>query len=120
MLKTTALLAAAFLAAPAAFAGDCSPKEAEAVGKTAADLVRARVESVTAVAGKEMMNLSACKSKGGGFEIKYKYNFMAADGYLWVEGEGTINGASGEIEVKRMADKLKDAAEAKNIVLAAR
>lgn len=120
MLKTTALLAATVLFAAPAFAGDCSPKEAEAAGKTAADLVRARVESVTAVAGKEMMNLSACRTKGSGFEIKYKYNFMAADGYLWVEGDGTINGASGEIEVKRMADKLKDAAEAKNIVLAAR
>jgi len=121
MLKKVLVLAAAVaVAAPAALAGECNTKEAELAGKAAADLTRAHVEKVMTVEGKEMMNLSACKTKGASFEVKYKYNFMGADGYNWVEGEGVVSAAGGTIDLKRVSDKLKDAAAAKNVTLAAR
>lgn len=121
MLKKVLVLAtAAAVAAPAAFAGECNAKEAELAGKTAADLTRAHVEKVMAVEGKEMMNLSACKTRGANFEVKYKYNFMGADGYNWVEGEGVVSANGGTVDLKRVSDKLKDAAAAKNVTLAAR
>ncbi len=121
MLKKVLVLAAAVsFAAPAALAGDCNAKEAELAGKAAADLTRAHVEKVMAVQGKEMMNLSACRTKGDTFEVKYKYNFMGADGYNWVEGEGVVSANGGTVDLKRVSDKLKDAAAAKNITLAAR
>lgn len=118
----TALFAAiAFASVPAAFAADCSAKQAETAGKAAADLARAKVETVMPVAGKEMMNLSSCREKGSDFEIKFKYNFMGADGYNWVEAEGVVLAAGGgTIEIKRISDKLKELAAAKNVVLASR
>ena len=121
MLKKFAYVAAAAaVLAPAAFAGECNAKEVEAAGGTAANLVRARVETVVAIQGKEMINLSACKTKGAAFEIEYKYNFMGPDGYYWVEGEGSITGASGTITFKKLSDKLESAAKAKNVTLASR
>lgn len=119
-LRMTVLAALALACSPAAFAGECNAKETESVGKTAATLIRSKVEAVTPVEGKEMLNISSCRTKGAGFEVKYKYNFMGGDGYHWVEGEGDINDGGGSIELKRVSDKLKDLAAAKNVVLAAR
>jgi hypothetical protein len=119
--RAAALAAGLALAAPAALAGDCSAKEAEAAGQSAANLVRDAVEKAVAVEGKEMMNLTVCRTRGAAMEIEYKYNFMGPDGYYWVEGEGSLDGAGGgSVKFKRVSDKLKEAAAAKNVVLAAK
>ncbi len=113
--------AAAVAIAPVAFAGDCNPKEVESAGQHAAGLVRAKVETVVAVQGKEMINLSACRTKAGNFEIEYKYNFMGPEGYYWVEGNGSVSPAgAGSVAFKRLSDKLKEAADAKSVSLASR
>jgi hypothetical protein len=112
--------ATAVVIAPVAFA-NCNAKELESAGQAAAGLVRAKVETVVSVAGKEMINLSACKTKAGNFEIEYKYNFMGPEGYYWVEGEGSITPAgAGSVAFKRLSDKLKEAADAKSVSLASR
>lgn len=121
VVRVAAVALVAALAAPAAFA-NCKPAEMEVAGSTAAGLVRAKVETVVSVEGKEMINLSACKERGGNFEIEYKYNFMGPEGYYWVEGEGSITaaGAGSSVALKRLSDKLKSAAEAKSVSLASR
>lgn len=119
IVRLSAVVLATAILAPAAFA-NCNPRDMEAAGQTAANLVRAKVETVVAVEGKEMINLSACRSRSGNYEIEYKYNFMGPDGYYWVEGSGSVTAAGGSVELKRLSDKLRSAAAEKSITLASR
>lgn len=122
--KRAGLLAAmviAIAAAPAAFAGTCSSKEEETTGANAAKLVRDQVSTVVSVEGKEMIHLTDCAKQGANFAIEYKYNFMGPDGYYWVEGKGSLDGAgAGSVTFTKLSDKLKEAAAAKNVQLASR
>jgi len=117
--RVAVLAVAAFVAAPAALALDCNSKEIETVGQQTAALVRDAVSKAITIDGKEMLNLAACESRGGKFNVEYKYNFMGGGGYSWVEGEATLDASgAGTVAFKKVSDKVKESAAAKGATLA--
>ncbi len=119
LTRAAALAVVAFAAAPAALALDCNSKEIDSVGQQTAVLVRDAVSKAIAIDGKEMLNLTACDTRGGKFEVEYKYNFMGGGGYSWVEGVATLDASgAGTVAFKKVSDKVKEAAAAKGATLA--
>ena len=117
--RVAVLAVAAVVAAPAALALDCNSKEVETIGQQTAALVRDAVSKAITIDGKEMLNLSACDSRGGKFTVEYKYNFMGGGGYSWVEGEATLDASgAGTVAFKKVSDKVKESAAAKGATLA--
>jgi hypothetical protein len=121
MLRTvTCAFVFGMMAAGSAFA-DCAPAQDQEAGKIAASKARAIVESAAPVEGKQMINLVTCDFRAGKYNVEFRYNFMGAGGYNWVEGRGSYApDGSGEFRVTKSSPGLQAAAEAKGVNLASR
>lgn len=95
MLKSLMCVAMVAFAAPA-FAGECDPEQEATVGSFAAKVGKDLVSKVVPVTGKQMVSLSSCEARGGGFVVTYKYNFLGADGLYWVEIDAKLD-ATGKV-----------------------
>jgi hypothetical protein len=108
------------VAAGSAFA-DCQPAQDQEAGKIAAQKARAIVETAAPVEGKQMINLSSFDFRAGNYNVEFRYNFMGAGGYNWVEGRGSYGAdGAGDFKIIKSSPGLQAAAEAKGVNLASR
>lgn len=110
----TAILTGAAAAAP------CSTADEQQAGSLTAKLIKQKVSEVVPVAGKQLINVSSCMSRGSQFVVEFRFNFTGEGGLYWLEGEATLDGSgAGELKTSRASDNLKAAASAKGSVLLA-
>jgi len=104
----------------AASAATCSASDEQQAGALAAKLIKQKVSEVVPVAGKQLINVSSCMSRGCQFVVEFRFNFAGDSGLYWLEGEATVDGAGGgDLKTSRASDNLKAAASAKGSVLLA-
>lgn len=112
--------AATVLMTGAASAASCSASDEQQAGTLAAKLIKQKVSEVVPVAGKQLINLSSCVTRGSQFVVDFRFNFTGEGGLYWLEGEATLDGTgAGELKSSRASDNLKAAATAKGSVLLA-
>ncbi len=102
MIKTSFIAAAAVLALGAthAYAGDCTDDQQTTAGMLAAGVGKDTVSKVVTVTGKQMVNVESCDFRAGGYNVSFKYNFLAADGLYWVEISAKFNGDGSGVTAK--------------------
>ena len=92
-------IAAMALCATQAMA-ECTEDQESAAGMLAAGVGKNAVAKVIAVTGKQMVNIESCEMRSGGYQVDFKYNFLAADGLYWVELSSKFDAAGGNATVK--------------------